>query len=201
MATRPQEVSLNLANVKFSSPQHFQIQSLELTVWFRAVKRRRGGGEKKKRKIYTKEEEDTRIIRLRQSTITSYFPRYRSNQFSPVAEKQSTGPPKCLSTLFAALNIRRAGLRYSRIRYNHDPVEPPSPNRRRRERKKKRKGRRDGGVYGLVPHPPLPTSLSSFHLFHGPSTFFHPRSQFLGIIFFFSTPFQLPVSHFHLLLL
>lgn len=153
MATRPQEVSLNLANVKFSSPQHFQIQSLELTVWFRAVKRRRGGGEKKKRKIYTKEEEDTRIIRLRQSTITSYFPRYRSNQFSPVAEKQSTGPPKCLSTLFAALNIRRAGLRYSRIRYNHDPVEPPSPNRRRRERKKKRKGRRDGGVYGLVSHP------------------------------------------------
>lgn len=116
----------------------------------------RGEGEgerKKKRKIYTKEEEDTRIIRLRQSTITSYFPRYRSNQFSPVAEKQSTGPPKCLSTLFAALNIRRAGLRYSRIRYNHDPVEPPSPNRRRRERKKKRKGRRDGGVYGLVPHP------------------------------------------------
>lgn len=187
MATRPQEVSLNLANVKFSSPQHFQIQSLELTVWFRAVKRRRGGGEKKKRKIYTKEEEDTRIIRLRQSTITSYFPRYRSNQFSPVAEKQSTGPPKCLSTLFAALNIRRAGLRYSRIRYNHDPVEPPSPNRRRRERKKKEKG---GGMVVftgsyLIPSPnfpffvsPFPRSLDVF-----PPSFPVPRNY----LFFFYT--------------
>lgn len=61
----------------------------------------------------------------------------------------------------------------------------PVPESSKKRKKKKRKGRRDGGVYGLVPHPPLPTSLSSFHLFHGPSTFFHPRSQFLGIIFFF----------------
>lgn len=42
-ATQPQEVSLNLANVKFSS-EHFQIQSLK-PAWFRG-KERQGKKEK-----------------------------------------------------------------------------------------------------------------------------------------------------------
>lgn len=126
MATRPQEVSLNLANVKFSSPQHFQIQSLKLTVWFRAVKRRlrRRGRDKrkKKRKIYTKEEEDSRIINAYdKAPLRHISPDTGVINFARRRKTIDRSPEVSLGVT-RGVNIRRAGLRYSRIRYNHDPV-------------------------------------------------------------------------------
>lgn len=157
----------------------------------------------KKKDIYIyiqKRKRTPRIINAYdQSTITSYFPRYRrSNQFCTVAEKQSTSqnplPPKrCLSPFIRGVNIRRACLRlFSRIRYNHDPVWT-HPRIVEEEKEKKRKGREETRWLRLVPHPLSfsPTSLSSFHLFHGPSTFFPvPKNYPFFFFFLFLHPFS-----------
>lgn len=116
-ATQPQEVSLNLANVKFSS-EHFQIQSLK-PAWFRGKNDR-----EKKRKNYRKEE-DTRIIRLRQSAITSYFPRHRSNQFRPSPKNNRPSPEVSLDIIRRVNNgVQVSGSPGLDTITRRDPVEP-----------------------------------------------------------------------------
>ena len=134
-ATRPQEVSLNLANVKFSS-EHFQIQSLKPAfrgendddddddVWKERKKTVRKKRKEKKRKErreekrkITEKKRNTQIIRLRQSAITSYFPRHRSNQFRPSPKNNRPGgsdgppsPPPSVSQRYSPREQRRAKL-------------------------------------------------------------------------------------------
>lgn len=175
MATRPQEVSLNLANVKFfSSSKHFQIQSLKLTVWFRALKRR---GRGKKKKIYKREEDTRRIIRLRQSTITSYFPRYRSNQFCPSPKNNRPVPPRSVSRRYSRREHRRVQISGT----YQDSIQSRSCRTHPRivEGKKKKKGKkRVGGCCGLVPHPQLaPFFVSLFP--HVPWRFSFPVRNYL----------------------
>lgn len=192
MATRPQEVSLNLANVKFSSPQHFQIQSLKLTVWFRAVKRRwrrRRDKRKKKKDIYKRGRGQPDNKRLRQSTITSYFPRYRSNQFCP-SPKNNRPVPRSVSRRYSRRehSTCRSQVLQDSIQSRSCLTHPRIIEQEKEKEKKKGGKKHGGGVAGsclIPPLPPFQTSLSSFHLFHGPSTFFCPRSQSQELSFSF----------------
>lgn len=84
-----------------------------------------GGGEtrgKKKRKIYTKEEEDSRIINAYdKAPLRHISPDTGVINFARRRKTIDRSPEVSLGVT-RGVNIRRAGLRYSRIRYNHDPV-------------------------------------------------------------------------------
>lgn len=78
----------------------------------------------KKRKNYRKEE-DTRIIRLRQSAITSYFPRHRSNQFRPSPKNNRPSPEVSLDIIRRVNNgVQVSGSPGLDTITRRDPVEP-----------------------------------------------------------------------------
>lgn len=206
MATRPQEVSLNLANVKFFSLCNiFRFNLSSLLSGFARRGRGEGGEEgreknKKERYIYIQKRKRTpRIINAYdQSTITSYFPRYRrSNQFCTVAEKQSTSqnplPPEVLS--LAVYSRREHSTCMSQV-ILQDSIQSrsclnPSPNRRRRKRKEKKREGRNTVVAARASSPPF---FPNFPFFVPPfprSLDVFPRSQELSFFFLlsFSTPF------------
>lgn len=184
MATRPQEVSLNLANVKFfSSSKHFQIQSLKLTVWFRALKRR---GRGKKKKIYKREEDTRRIIRLRQSTITSYFPRYRSNQFCPSPKNNRPVPPRSVSRRYSRREHRRVQISGT----YQDSIQSRSCRTHPRiVEGKKKKEREEESWWLLRARASSPTCpFLRFTFSPRPLTFFLPSQE----LSFFPHPFSYP---------
>lgn len=173
MATRPQEVSLNLANVKFfSSSKHFQIQSLKLTVWFRALKRRGGGDGEGKKKRYTKEKRTDNTLTTKDHYVI--FPQIpRSNQFCP-SPKNNRPVPRSVSRRYSRREHRRVQISGTcRIRSQSRSCRARPrivEGKKKKERRKKGK-KRVGGCCGLVPHPQLPPFFVS--LFPRPLTFFH----------------------------
>lgn len=156
-----------------------------------------GQEEKKKKDIYKRGRGQPDNKRLRQSTITSYFPRYRSNQFCP-SPKNNRPVPRSVSRRYSRRehSTCRSQVLQDSIQSRSCLTHPRIVEQEKEKEKKKRGKKHGGGVAGscLIPSlPPFQTSLSSFHLFHGPSTFFLSPFPVPGIIFFFSLhPFSYP---------
>lgn len=196
MATRPQEVSLNLANVKFfSSSKHFQIQSLKLTVWFRALKRRGGGdGEGKKKKDIQKRR--GRIIRLRQRTITSYFPRYPGVINFARRRKTIDRSPEVSLDVIRGVNIDVCRSQVSAgFDHNHDPVEPV-PESSKEKKKRKEEEREEESWWLLRARASSPTSpflrftfSTSLDVF--PHPFSYPSLTFTFFCYRLHEPFEM----------
>lgn len=194
MATRPQEVSLNLANVKFSSPQHFQIQSLKLTVWFRAVKRRgRDKRKKKKKDIYKRGRGQPDNKRLRQSTITSYFPRYRSNQFCS-SPKNNRPVPRSVSRRYSRRehSTCRSQVLQDSIQ-SRSCLTHPRIVEQEKEKEKKKEGRNTVVVLraraSSLFFPPSKLPFLRFTFSTVPRRFSVPVPSPRNYLFLFSTPF------------
>lgn len=115
-----------------------------------------------------------RIIRLRQRTITSYFPRYPGVINFARRRKTIDRSPEVSLDVIRGVNIDVCRSQVpAGFDHNHDPVEPvPESSKEKKKKERRKKGKkRVGGCYGLVPHPQLPPFFVS--LFPRPLTFFH----------------------------
>lgn len=157
-----------------------------------------GGGTrgKKKKDIYKRGRGQPDNKRLRQSTITSYFPRYRSNQFCP-SPKNNRPVPRSVSRRYSRRehSTCRSQVLQDSIQ-SRSCLTHPRIVEQEKEKEKKRREETRWWCCGLVPHPSS-SPLPNFPFFVSP----FPRSLdvFLspfpvpGIIFFFSLhPFSYP---------
>lgn len=154
-----------------------------------------GGGTrgKKKKDIYKRGRGQPDNKRLRQSTITSYFPRYRSNQFCP--------SPKNNRPVLRSVSRRYSRREHSTCRSQvlQDSIQSrsclthPRIVEQEKEKEKKKGGKKHGGgVAGSCLIPPLPPSKLPFLRFTFstvPRRFSVPVPSPRNYLFLFSTPF------------
>lgn len=155
-----------------------------------------GQEEKKKKDIYKRGRGQPDNKRLRQSTITSYFPRYRSNQFCP-SPKNNRPVPRSVSRRYSRRehSTCRSQVLQDSIQ-SRSCLTHPRIVEQEKEKEKKKEGRntvvvlraRASSLFFPLPNfpffvSPFPRSLDVFL-----SPFPVP-----GIIFFFSLhPFSYP---------
>lgn len=148
-----------------------------------------GQEEKKKKDIYKRGRGQPDNKRLRQSTITSYFPRYRSNQFCP-SPKNNRPVPRSVSRRYSRRehSTCRSQVLQDSIQ-SRSCLTHPRIVEQEKEKEKKKEGRNTVVVLraraSSLLFPPSKLPFLRFTFSTGPSTFFCPRSQSQELSFSF----------------
>lgn len=154
-----------------------------------------GGGirEKKKKDIYKRGRGQPDNKRLRQSTITSYFPRYRSNQFCP-SPKNNRPVPRSVSRRYSRRehSTCRSQVLQDSIQ-SRSCLTHPRIVEQEKEKEKKKEGRNTVVVLraraSSLLFPPSKLPFLRFTFSTVPRRFSVPVPSPRNYLFLFSTPF------------
>lgn len=152
-----------------------------------------GQEEKKKKDIYKRGRGQPDNKRLRQSTITSYFPRYRSNQFCP-SPKNNRPVPRSVSRRYSRRehSTCRSQVLQDSIQ-SRSCLTHPRIVEEEKEKEKKKEGRNTVVVLraraSSLLFPPSKLPFLRFTFSTVPRRFSVPVPSPRNYLFLFSTPF------------